>query len=152
MAAPEIPALLAMAFRVIMDHVHASLAVDGFDDVRPAHGFAFQYLSTHSQATAVELGHHLGVTKQAAVQLVDELQHLGYVQRVPHPVDRRSRVIMLTPRGWACIQRVVNLWQDTEIRWGELIGRERLNGLRQDLVTLIVDCSGGQPVALRPVW
>ncbi|SDC27771.1 MarR family winged helix-turn-helix transcriptional regulator [Actinokineospora iranica] len=148
----DTPALLAMAFRVIMDQVHESLAAQGFADVRPAHGFAFQYLSLHPAATAVDLGQHLGVTKQAAVQLVDELQRRGYVERGPHPTDRRSRVIALTPRGWACVQRVVELWAAMESRWADLIGADRLDLLRDDLARLIADGAGGQPVALRPVW
>lgn len=141
-----------MAFRLIMDEVHAALAVEGFGDVRPAHGFVFQYLSHHPTATAVELGQHLGVTKQAAVQLVDELEHRGYVTRGPHPTDRRSRTVTLTERGWACVRRVVELWGGIENRWADRVGREQVAGLRTVLLTLIGDMSGGAPVALRPVW
>ncbi len=148
----EIPALLAMAFRGVMAQVHQRLAAEGFDDVRPAHGFAFQYLSHHPAATAAELGQHLGMSKQAAVQLVDELQERGYVVRGPHPTDRRARAIALTQRGWDCIHRVVELWRDAEDRWVELIGAERVRQLHADLATLVADTAGGGPAALRPVW
>ncbi|EWC62591.1 Transcriptional regulator, MarR family [Actinokineospora spheciospongiae] len=147
----EIPALLAMAFRTVMDQVHESLAAEGFDDVRPAHGFVFQYLSQRAAgATAVELGGHLGVTKQAAVQLVDELEQRGYVERGPHPTDRRSRMVVLAPRGWACVASVVRRWGEVEARWGDLIGADRVEHLRADLRRIVAD--SGQAVALRPVW
>ncbi|WP_253888133.1 MarR family winged helix-turn-helix transcriptional regulator [Actinokineospora diospyrosa] len=151
MLTAEIPALLAMAFRTVMDEVHESLAAEGFDDVRPAHGFVFQYLS-HRQAgaTAVELGVHLGVTKQAAVQLVDELEARGYVERRPHPTDRRSRMVVLAPRGWACVASVVRRWNEIEARWVDLIGADQVDHLRADLQRIVT--ASGQAVALRPVW
>lgn len=148
----DIPGLLAMAFRAVMDRVHEQLASEGFADLRPAHGFVFQYLATHPGATAVELGEHLGITKQAAVQLVDELDRRGYVERRPHPHDRRSRVVSLTTRGWHCIRRVVEAWTAMEQEWARLIGPDRLRRLREDLATLTDYTAGGRPVPLRPVW
>ena len=47
--------------------------------MRPAHGYAFQAIGAYG-ATATELGRRLGVTKQAAGQMVDELVRLGYVR------------------------------------------------------------------------
>lgn len=145
----DIPALLAMTFRAIMDEVHERIAAEGFDGLRPAHGFVFQYLSWRDGATAVEIGEHLGVTKQAAVQLVDELDRRGYVTRRAHPTDRRSRVVVLTERGWACIRRVVALWEEIEARWAALVGAERLQALRDGLAAY-VSAAGSPP--LRPVW
>jgi DNA-binding MarR family transcriptional regulator len=145
----EIPALLGMAFHAVMEEVHMRLAEEGFADVRPAHGFAFQYLSVRGGATAVELGEHLGVTKQAAVQLVDELERRGYVERRPHPTDRRARVVVLAARGWACVERVVALWAETERRWAALVGAERLAALRDDL-SAFVTAAGTPPI--RPLW
>jgi DNA-binding MarR family transcriptional regulator len=148
----DLPALLAMSFRAVMDQIHDQLATEGYDDVRPAHGFAFHFLSHRSGATAVELGEHLGITKQAAVQLVDELEKRGYVERRPHPTDRRSRLISLTPRGRRCIERVVALSRKAEARWAELVGVDRLTQLREDLLTFVGDASHERTVTLRPVW
>jgi len=148
----DLPALLAMSFRAVMDQIHGQLAADGFTDVRPAHGFAFHFLSRRSGATAVELGEHLGITKQAAVQLVDELEKRGYVERTPHPTDRRSRLVTLSPRGWQCVEQVVALSRKTEDHWAGLVGEDRLTKLREDLVTFLGDASREQTVTLRPVW
>lgn len=145
----EIPGLLAMAYHAVMEEVHARLAAEGFADVRPAHGFAFQYLSVRGGATAVELGEHLGVTKQAAVQLVDELERRGYVERRPHPADRRARVVVLAARGWACVERVVALWAEIEERWAALVGADRLGVVRESL-SAFVTAAGSPP--MRPLW
>jgi DNA-binding MarR family transcriptional regulator len=152
MSIGDLPALLALTFRAVMDQIHDRMAEEGFTDVRPAHGFAFQFLSHHSGATAVELAQHLGITKQAAVQLVDELVKRGYVERRAHPTDRRSRMITLTPRGWHCIERVVALSKETEDRWAELIGAEQLDQLRAGLLSFVGDAARHRPVTLRPVW
>lgn len=145
----EVPGLLGMAFHAVMEEVHVRLAEEGFGDVRPAHGFAFQYLSLRGGATAVELGAHLGVTKQAAVQLVDELVKRDYVERRPHPTDRRARVIVLAPRGWACIERVVAHWAEAEDRWAALIGPDHLTIVRNALSAYVTD-AGNPP--MRPLW
>lgn len=152
MTSGELPALLALTFRLAMDEIHEQLAAEGFTGVRPAHGFTFQFLSHREGATAVEIGEHLGITKQAAVQLVDELEKRGYVQRRPHPVDRRSRLVSLTPRGWACIERVMARSRDLEAQWATIIGEERLGQLEADLKALVMVASSKRPVTLRPIW
>lgn len=144
----EIAVLLATAYRVMVDDLHRHLATVGHAGLRPAHGFAFQYLSHHPTATAVELGAHLGVTKQAATQLVDELTRLGYVTREAHPTDRRARTVRLTERGWDCIEKVVAYWAQAERRWAETVGPDRLAVVRDALRAYVADAPGG----LRPTW
>src|SRR5580698_5207488 len=70
--------------RALVDGISAGVHARGFDDVRPAHGFAFARLAPDG-ATITQLAEHLDVTRQAAAQLVDELITKGYVQRSRHP-------------------------------------------------------------------
>ncbi|WP_435583135.1 MarR family winged helix-turn-helix transcriptional regulator [Amycolatopsis thermoflava] len=151
MTAGDLPGLLALTFRALMDEIHEHLAAEGFDDVRPAHGFVFHFLS-HRPATAVELGEHLGITKQAAVQLVDELITRGYVERRPHPTDRRSRLVVLTPRGRQCIDRVVAHSRAAEERWVHLIGADDFARMHQGLSAFADDMARHRRVTVRPVW
>jgi len=152
MPSGELPALMAMAFRSVMDTVHERLAEQGFADVRPAHGFVFQLLSHTRGSTAVEIAAHLGVTKQAATQLLAELEGRGYVRRTPHPTDRRARLVSLTERGWACITVVVAEWNAVEARWVELVGREALDVMHASLAAIVGEASkSGRPL-LRPIW
>src|SRR5258708_19621917 len=91
-----------MDWSILVDDLHTELAKIGYDDIRPAHGFAFQLLAPNG-ATGNELAEHLGVTKQAASQLIDFLEEHGYVARKPHPTDRRGTLALLPPNGSASI-------------------------------------------------
>ncbi len=150
----EIPALLGMAFRAVTDEVHERLAEQGFGDIRPAHGYSFQLLSWRPEGvTAVALGEHLGITKQAATQLADDLEKRGYIERRPDPSDRRARLIFLTRRGWDCIACGVAAWKEVEDRWATLIGGPaHLERLRADLAAYVASVSGDGPPSIRPVW
>ena len=82
-------ALVLAAGNALVDGIHAGVVERGFTDLRPAHGFAFARLAP-AGATVSELATHLGVTRQAAAQLVDELVAKGYVERRRHPDDGRA--------------------------------------------------------------
>ena len=69
----ELAVLLMLALRALVDEVHTRLAAAGFDDLRPAHGFAFQRLAPDG-ATGNDLAEHLGITKQAASVMIDYLE------------------------------------------------------------------------------
>jgi DNA-binding MarR family transcriptional regulator len=150
----EIPALLGMAFRAATDEVHARMADQGYADIRPSHGYAFQFLSWRPEGvTAVALGVHLGVTKQAAVQLADDLDKRGYIERRADPADRRARLIFLTQRGWDAIACGVAAWKEVEDRWAALIGGpDHLERLRADLTAYVTSVTGDGPPSIRPVW
>ena len=71
--------VLRLATQVV-EGIQDGLAERGFVDVRPAHGFAFVRIST-GDATVLDVAEHLGVTKQAASQLVEQLGAAW----LPHP-------------------------------------------------------------------
>jgi DNA-binding MarR family transcriptional regulator len=73
-------------------------------------------------ATATDLAAHLGVTKQAASQLVDELVRKGYAERRPHPDDARARLVVLTELGWACTRAAEEAALEAVQPWVELLG------------------------------
>ena len=145
--APELdlPYLLLAAATADVDRVQESVREAGFDDVRPAHGFAFVRLAGGG-ATVVELARHLGVTKQAASQLVEELSRKGYVERTPHPADARARLVVLTERGQACTAAADAAVAAQVQKWAEVLGAERLEALRDDLARVV------PPGPVRPTW
>jgi DNA-binding MarR family transcriptional regulator len=138
-------ALLLFAGNALVDGIHAGVVARGFADLRPAHGFAFTRLAPDG-ATVSELAVHLGVTRQAAAQMVDELVAKGYVLRQPHPDDGRAQLVVLTERGWACTRAATQAAGETVSSWSAVLGEERLRALRHDLAGI---ASGGR---LRPVW
>ena len=131
--------------RALVDGISAGVHARGFDDLRPAHGFAFARLAPDG-ATITQLAEHLGVTRQAAAQLVDELIAKGYVQRSRHPDDARARLITLTDRGWACTRAAESAMADTVRPWASLLGEQRLRALQDDLLRI------APHGPLRPIW
>jgi DNA-binding MarR family transcriptional regulator len=137
-------ALLAAAGE-LTQRIHEGVLARGFEGLRPAHGFAFTRFAPDG-ATVTELAAHLGVTKQAASQLVDELARKGYVERRPHPEDARARLVVMTGRGWACARAAEEAAAEAVRPWVELLGEQGARTLRTALLTV----APGGPV--RPTW
>ena len=133
------------AGRAAIDELHRRLAQRGHPDVRPAHGYAFQAIGREG-TTAGELGQRLGVTKQAAGQMVDDLIRLGYVERGPDPSDGRRRLVTLTPRGVDCLRASAQIFDELLTEW-------RAQGDDVDAAITALDglaeLYGGR---LRPIW
>lgn len=147
----ELVMTMAMSFRLIVDRLHERLAAAGFDDVRPAHGFMFQLLSSGG-ATGNEIAEHLSVTKQAASQMIEELTAKGYVTRRPHPADSRAKLVELAERGWSCIRETELHFHEVERQIVELLGAERAGELRLDQRRILRMLNNGEPASFRPVW
>ncbi|MEU7474150.1 MarR family winged helix-turn-helix transcriptional regulator [Streptomyces sp. NPDC044984] len=137
-------ALLAAAGELTR-RIHDGVVARGFEGVRPAHGFAFTRLAPDG-ATVTDLAVHLGVTKQAASQLVDELVRKGYVERRPHPEDARARLVVLTGAGWACTRAADEAAAEAVRAWGETLGETEVRELARKLLRIAPDGP------IRPVW
>ena len=57
------------------------------------------FLLTEQPMTLAQLAEAHGVDRPYATIIVDKLERLGFVARQPHPSDRRSKVVSLTPAG-----------------------------------------------------
>ena len=141
----DLPVLLLGTARALVDGIDAGVRARGFTDIRPAHGFAFARLAGDG-ATIGQLAEHLDVTKQAASQMVEDLVTKGYVERRQHPEDARARLIVLTPKGWACTRAADEAATEVLRPWAETLGPQRLAALRADLSRLAA------PGRLRPTW
>jgi DNA-binding MarR family transcriptional regulator len=148
----ELTLLLMLGSRTIIDDLHQRLAQLGYNDVRPAHGFAFQRIAPDG-ATGNELAEFLDITKQAASEMVDYLEKHGYVQRQPHPTDRRGKIVILTDRGWSCLQDSAAILSYLGAQWTSVIGSQRMEELQANLRQPIIVANGGTvPQKLRPTW
>ncbi|MFI7010984.1 MarR family winged helix-turn-helix transcriptional regulator [Streptomyces sp. NPDC050145] len=137
-------ALLAAAGE-LTQRIHEGVLARGFEGVRPAHGFAFVRISA-GDATVTDVAAHLGVTKQAASQLVDELERKGYVERRPHPRDARARLVVLTERGRACTRAADAAAADAVRPWVERLGERQSAALVRQLLAI----APNGPI--RPTW
>jgi DNA-binding MarR family transcriptional regulator len=128
----ELPLRLLMAFRVLIDEVHADLARQGHPDMRPMYGFVFQAIGPHG-TTAADLGRTLGVSKQAAGKTIDGLERLGYVERGADPNDARRKVVRLTARGYDSLAKSAASFDRLRAVWAAELGADRLRALEHDL-------------------
>lgn len=137
-------AVLRLAGELI-DGIQAGLARRGFDDVRPAHGFAFARIAS-GDATNADVAEHLGITKQSASQLVEQLVTRGYVVRRPAPGDARARLLELTQRGRACTRGAEEAAAEVVAGWGDRLGEAGFATARDALTSL------ARPGPLRMIW
>ncbi|WP_128436895.1 MarR family winged helix-turn-helix transcriptional regulator [Streptomyces cyaneus] len=137
-------ALLAVAGE-LTQRIHDGVVARGFEGVRPAHGFAFARLAPGG-ATVTDLAVHLGVTKQAASQLVDEIVRKGYAERRPHPDDARARLVVLTELGWACTRAAEEAAADAVRAWSDVLGEGEVRALYGQLVRI----APYRPI--KPAW
>ena len=139
--------MLLRASKGLLDELHRRLAARGHPGMRPAHGYTFRAIGT-AGATAGEIGSELGITKQAAGQMVDELVRMGYVERTADSVDRRRRLLRLTARGLDCLDASAEILDDLLEEW-------RSDGADVDaaLNALVrLDTLWASANGLRPVW
>jgi DNA-binding MarR family transcriptional regulator len=144
-AARGLSTLLLSLSGALVAAIHEDVVAHGFGDLRPAHGFAFVRISM-GDATVNDVAAHLGVTKQAASQLVEELVAKGYVERRPHPADARARLIVLTARGWACTRAADEAAARAVRPWIDALGPRRFESLCADLGRI------APPGPIRPAW
>jgi DNA-binding MarR family transcriptional regulator len=64
---------------------------------------------------------------------VDQLERLGYVERLPDPSDRRAKLIRPTNRGLAYMTAARDALADIEHKWTRGLGTDTLTRLRDDL-------------------
>jgi DNA-binding MarR family transcriptional regulator len=113
----------------INELVSAGLAERGFADFRAAHGTIGQHISDRG-SRVTELAQLAQVTKPTVVYLVNDLERLGYVERVPDPVDGRAKLVRLTERGVRAQQAARELVAEIEQDWAETLGRRDFATLR----------------------
>ncbi|AUA07938.1 MarR family transcriptional regulator [Streptomyces sp. SID8382] len=64
-------------------------------------------LSRGEEMTAGRLADRLQCDASTATSMIDRLEKRGLVRRIPHPTDRRAKVIQLTDEGCALRDRVI---------------------------------------------
>lgn len=131
----ELPLVLFLSFRVLIDELHAELARQGHPDARPLHGFVCQAIGRDG-TTATELGRRLGISKQAAAKTIAGLEQLGYVHRGADERDARRKLALLTDRGIDFLARSARIFDQLHRKWGKTLGAQRLQALETDLRTM----------------
>jgi DNA-binding MarR family transcriptional regulator len=119
----------------INELVSEGLAQRGFEDFRPAHGTIGQHIADRG-SRVTELAQLAQVSKPTVVYLVNDLERLGYVERVPDPTDGRAKLVCLTKRGARAQREAREIVAQIERDWSQALGRRDFAALRMLLERL----------------
>jgi len=128
--------LLQEAFRQLDQEITPALE-DRASELTPSQARAL-LLVDRAGTRLTELARRAGVTKQAMMQMVDDLQEAGFVRRTPDPADARAKAVRLTSRGvrQRALARQAVQMVESRIRRG--LGPRRYAALRSALEDLTV--------------
>lgn len=147
----ELTFLLGMAFQLVISEFVSRLDDAGYADLRPMHGLVFQVLQGAGR-TSSELAEQLGVTKQAAGQIIDDLARRGYVERRPHPAGGRRKLVVLTAKALAHLAVAGNVLRGLEGQLSTQLQQAGLNLPRAELAAIINALATDGLPPLRPIW
>jgi DNA-binding MarR family transcriptional regulator len=130
-----IPALLRAARGSYSRAISESLAEAGFDDLPQNGPFVLGGMANFG-GSAADMISGLGVSKQAASQLIDTLVVRGYLTREINPEDRRRMTIELTERGRSAAAATRSAVEAVDAELAGRISPAELAGLRAGLTAL----------------
>jgi DNA-binding MarR family transcriptional regulator len=134
-------ALLRVAYSEIASEIGTAVRQVA-PDQRPSHGAIMEQLDFTDGMRLTDLAKGAELTPQSAGELVDQLEELGYVERRPHPDDRRAKRIYRTAKAKKATQAAIEAAQLSEEKIKNLLGERRYSQLRDDL-TEIIKAQGG---------
>jgi DNA-binding MarR family transcriptional regulator len=98
--------LLARATERLRRRIYEGVTAAGHP-IRNAHSTVFIHID-RAGTRLTQLAERAAMTPQAMGELVDDLVGRGYLERVPDPVDRRAKLIMLTDLGYEALQAALD--------------------------------------------
>ena len=126
---PMIGALLRLPWEAVQQHMLERLHANGFADIDASYLIVVQYPGPQGERPS-DLATRLRISKQALNHLLGQLEHRGYLERRPDPDDKRSKRIVLTPRGAKAATTIREAVAEMEDTWSRQLGPKRFNQLR----------------------
>jgi DNA-binding MarR family transcriptional regulator len=126
-----LPALLTGVKLAAVDKLRDRIAEAGHPNIREGHGCVFGFIDIDKGSRLTDLAAGAGFTKQAVGEAVTELERLGYLTRVPDPLDGRAKIIKLTDRGLDVVIKGRRIFAEIEREWAEQIGPELMASFRE---------------------
>lgn len=103
MATRDFGILLGLAYQGFVAQLHADLARHGFHDIGPTVGYVLRVLAD-GPINQRQLGRRLGITDQAIMKIVDDMERRRFIVRAADPDDARARRLELAARGQALLR------------------------------------------------
>ncbi|MCR3750960.1 MarR family winged helix-turn-helix transcriptional regulator [Lentzea californiensis] len=126
--------LLFIPSREVENRILAAVVAAGFEVTQAQARVLMRVGRDGTRLT--ELAEAAQVTKQTAGFLVDQLEKVGYVERVPDPTDGRARLVRVTDRAKEAVPVANAEMARIEAEWEQHIGKRRMGQLREALEML----------------
>lgn len=136
--------LLALAYQRFVDELRTTLAADGYDDQGRSDGYVLRVVDAEPVTVSV-LAERLGISKQGAGQIVDDMVRRDYLERYDDPADARARLLRLAPHGREALAAARRFHRGYERRLRRTHGAEAVGALR----SLLEAMAGADAGALR---
>jgi DNA-binding MarR family transcriptional regulator len=145
---PDLAILITAANRCLADRLGEAVATTGGGAMRPSFGFVLR--AVHAEAPTVSrLAEMLGVAKQGASRLADDMVALGYLERTGDPTDRRRTRLRLSPTGERIRARALAESHTIEDELRERFGDTQVRHLRALLTDFIERHGGAEELAAQ---
>lgn len=128
----DLGVLLFIPYRYAEDRIFRALQDAGFDDWTLAQCRVFQRVAPGG-SHLTDLADQAQMTKQSAGVMVDQLERLGYVSRVPDPADGRARLIVIEQRGRRALEVATATRDEIFSEWKAYLGTRNFTLLHQVL-------------------
>ncbi len=151
---PDLGILVVAAARVVGDRLGEAVAAAGVEDMRAPYGFVIRALADGAR-TLTELAELLGVSKQAAIKVVDEMERRGFLAREPDPADRRAKRLVLTDKGQRVRAAALQASHGLETELRKELGGADLDAMRRVLLRFLErheGLEGAQAGRARALW
>jgi DNA-binding MarR family transcriptional regulator len=147
---PAIGGLLRMVWQLHRDRLYERLVAAGYPDVTRAQFALLRFPGVDGMrpSDAAELA---GLSKQTVNDLLGELERTGYLERKPHPIDGRGRIVQLTPRGKRLHQTTHEISRELEAEWAAQVGPQRIRSLKRTLEDMLASSPRGGPAGSETV-
>lgn len=127
--------LLFIPYRAMEAEVMRALHAAGHGVLTLAQARVFQRIAPGG-SRLTDIAEQAQVTKQTAGALVDQLERVGYLRRIPDPSDGRARLITFTALGEQACGVANGTVAEVEARWSEHLGPGGMAALREALTSL----------------
>jgi DNA-binding MarR family transcriptional regulator len=130
--APDLGILVGLAYQTFVEELRDDLEARGVAATGRSDGVVFRVLAD-SPVNISELARQLGISKQGAAQIVDDMASRHLVARTPDPADGRSRLVTLTEQGAEALEAARRFHRQYERRLVAALGADDVATLRRTL-------------------
>ena len=129
--------LLFKAARLLNERAIERIRLRTDRPVRVAHTSVFPHIDLEG-TRLTDLARRLGVSKQAAGQLVDELEEMGMLERSADPADARAKLVRFSKRGEEALLEGLAVLREIEEEMRDVVGDAKMRAMHDALAAIIV--------------